>query len=352
MRSLLPRVALLAIVALCFLQPAVLAQGDADPEAADRAAAEAEAAAQAQADAQAQAEMDAEIAEAEAAAAASAAKDEEATAASETEPAPEEPEEDPAAVAAAQAAAEAAEEARGKEKEKIMAEQARIQELSEKAKASEAAENKEKADAKARHAAETGTQAIDEIARATELAVAGEKATWLDFGDIMLQKALSAAEAAGMSAEHREHMMSDERGITEGKRRLMRANHTKHETCEYKCTAAGTVAVADALHNASAHSDMCGAPGLKVNEDFPFDKCCHQHDVCYSTCNTNKNQCDLDFIFCMNSTCNYIAPNDECRHAAVELFDDTIGLSDGACTMYVGAQSKACTCVSPKGDEL
>ena len=33
-----------------------------------------------------------------------------------------------------------------------------------------------------------------------------------------------------------------------------------------------------------------------------------------------------------NSTCNYIAPNDECRNAAVNLFDDTVW-SDLVCVL-------------------
>eukprot|EP00657_Telonema_sp_P-1_P003065 TRINITY_DN17236_c0_g1_i1.p1 TRINITY_DN17236_c0_g1~~TRINITY_DN17236_c0_g1_i1.p1 ORF type:complete len:112 (-),score=57.62 TRINITY_DN17236_c0_g1_i1:107-442(-) len=55
--------------------------------------------------------------------------------------------------------------------------------------------------------------------------------TFLDFGDILLQKALGAAEAAGMSKEHREHMMSEEQGVSASKQEIMRANHSAHKSC-------------------------------------------------------------------------------------------------------------------------
>merc|ERR1719409_1407471 len=104
----------------------------------------------------------------------------------------------------------------------------------------------------------------------------------------------------------------------------MTQNHTAAQGCTYKCLDASHSPHPIGNHDAKKFADGCGAPGLKVNADFPFKSCCDSHDVCYSTCNHHKNQCDLDFIHCMNSTCNTIAPNDECRHAAVTLFDDTV----------------------------
>jgi len=290
------------------------------------------------------------------AAAAAAREAEEAKAASEAAAAAAEAEQSANAEAAAAAAAAAAEaEAEAEAESDPEADARREQETREdfERRAQEEASAAAEAEAiREAHAEASPTDTLNEMAEAEANALALDEGvgTYLDFGDILLQKALGAAEAAGLPASHREHLTSPARGISETKRRLMMANHTAHETCSFECAASGTVAVSDELHNATALSDGCGAPGLRVNEDFPFHKCCHSHDVCYGTCNTNKNRCDLDFIFCMNSTCNYIAPNDECRNAAVNLFDDTVALSQEACTDYVTSQSRACTCVPGKVD--
>lgn len=160
----------------------------------------------------------------------------------------------------------------------------------------------------------------------------------------MIQKALSHAEAAGMPSERRSQMLSKEAGISDEKRRMMAVNHTVAKKCAFICPGDNDPVPKNA-HNASAYADGCGKPGLKVNIDFPFESCCHQHDVCYSSCTKHKNSCDFEFINCMNSTCNMVAPNDECRHAAVNLFDDTVTLAqESACTSYLGAQKQACSC--------
>jgi len=289
--------------------------------------------------------------------AAAAREAEEAKAASEAEAAAAEAEESANAEAAA-AAAEAEAEAEANTESDPEADARREKETREdferlaQEDASAAALAAEEEAIRAAHAEASPTDTLNEMAEdeANALALDEGVGTYLDFGDILLQKALGAAEAAGLPASHREHLTSPARGISETKRRLMMENHTAHETCSFECAASGTVPVSDELHNATALSDGCGAPGLRVNEDFPFHKCCHSHDVCYGTCNTNKNRCDLDFIFCMNSTCNYIAPNDECRNAAVNLFDDTVALSQEACTDYVTSQSRSCTCVPGKVD--
>jgi len=207
-------------------------------------------------------------------------------------------------------------------------------------------EQQVKADA-ARHAVEIPGSAIEDIAAELKMQEAHEEqnapATFLDFGDILIQKAMAHAEAAGVDSDRRTLMVSQEKGITEEKRKLMMANHSVAQTCEYTCPGDNEAMPKD-LHNATAFADGCGAPGLKVNVDFPFEKCCHSHDICYSSCKKHKNYCDLQFINCMNTTCNTIAPNDQCRHTAVVLFDDTVTLSTDACTSYLGAQEQACDC--------
>jgi len=163
---------------------------------------------------------------------------------------------------------------------------------------------------------------------------------YLSFAEILIQKALSAAEAAGHPEQQRRKM--SEHIVHPEKQKLMAANHTVAQTCAYSCKNAASP-FPKPNHNATIYADGCGDPGLKVNIDFPFESCCHKHDVCYSSCNKHKNQCDFDFIQCMNTTCSIVAPNEECRQTAVTLYDDTY-TQGAACDSYLAAQEKACDC--------
>jgi len=185
----------------------------------------------------------------------------------------------------------------------------------------------------------------------TQLSQEAAHPTFLDFGDILVQKALAAAEAAGIGEGQRRTMLSPAAGISEEKRAMMLANHTVAQTCVFTCSEPSKIPVVKATHDAKIFANGCGAPGLKVNADFPFEDCCHQHDICYSTCNKHKNQCDFEMISCLNTTCSIVAPNDECRHTAVTLYDD-IQLQSQPCKDYLGAQQKACDCTATKRQEL
>lgn len=60
--------------------------------------------------------------------------------------------------------------------------------------------------------------------------------------------------------------------------------------------------------NHVASADGCGALGVKISTDFlPFaamEKCCNAHDICYDTCNKDKEACDVEFKRCLYKHCD------------------------------------------------
>lgn len=100
--------------------------------------------------------------------------------------------------------------------------------------------------------------------------------------------------------------------------------------------------------------------------------CCDDHDICYDTCNKDKELCDLDFKRCLYSYCdkyekstvggelmvkgnwNFLSSKYcnwkfiealfiGCKTAAKMLYTGSVTLG---CKPYLNAQSKACYCPS------
>ncbi|XP_013199416.1 group XIIA secretory phospholipase A2 [Amyelois transitella] len=104
-------------------------------------------------------------------------------------------------------------------------------------------------------------------------------------------------------------------------------------------------------------SDGCGSLGLNISPEYlPLDlmtKCCNTHDICYDTCNSGKEACDLDFKRCLYNYCDtYKSVNvagetlsKGCKAAAKLLFTGTLTLG---CKSYLDAQKNACYCPPPK----
>lgn len=79
-----------------------------------------------------------------------------------------------------------------------------------------------------------------------------------------------------------------------------------------------------------------------------MEKCCDAHDICYATCNKDKELCDLDFKRCLY---NYCETHDKttvgslvakgCKAAAKMLFTGTLTLG---CRSYLDSQERACYC--------
>lgn len=55
-------------------------------------------------------------------------------------------------------------------------------------------------------------------------------------------------------------------------------------------------------------SDGCGSLGFQIASEYlPLEemtKCCDSHDICYDTCNSGKEVCDLDFKRCLYNYCD------------------------------------------------
>lgn len=52
----------------------------------------------------------------------------------------------------------------------------------------------------------------------------------------------------------------------------------------------------------------CGSLGLGIPTEYlpisEMSNCCDEHDICYDTCNSDKELCDLDFKRCLYKYCD------------------------------------------------
>lgn len=60
-------------------------------------------------------------------------------------------------------------------------------------------------------------------------------------------------------------------------------------------------------------SDGCGSLGLNIDSRYlpvgEMTKCCDVHDLCYDTCNKDKELCDLEFKRCLYKYCESYESN-------------------------------------------
>lgn len=96
----------------------------------------------------------------------------------------------------------------------------------------------------------------------------------------------------------------------------------------------------------------CGSLGLNINTEYlpavEMESCCNIHDICYDTCNKDKELCDIEFKRCLY---NYCDTHDKttigtvvakgCKAAAKMLFTGTMTLG---CRSYLDSQERACYC--------
>lgn len=89
---------------------------------------------------------------------------------------------------------------------------------------------------------------------------------------------------------------------------------------------------------------------LQINHEYlpltEMTKCCDQHDICYDTCLSDKEKCDLDFKRCLYKYCDGykntgITIVNTCKAAAKMLYTGTTTLG---CKSFVDAQKQACWC--------
>lgn len=103
--------------------------------------------------------------------------------------------------------------------------------------------------------------------------------------------------------------------------------------------------------NHKPESNGCGSFGLeKVYQEFfatpQITACCDVHDICYDTCNSDKEKCDLEFKRCLYKYCDSFESSstkvvNACRTTAKLCFSGTTTLG---CKSYIEAQKNACYC--------
>jgi secretory phospholipase A2 len=131
---------------------------------------------------------------------------------------------------------------------------------------------------------------------------------------------------------------------------------TVDEECIFECPDGGKFQP-NPDHKPS--SNGCGSLGL---EDFltadvlpleEFVECCDDHDICYGTCGSDKDTCDLHFKKCLYKKCR--AEKDSvskfkhkgCQAGAKVLHAATTTLG---CKSFINAQKENCLCPSQKGE--
>ncbi|XP_074097772.1 phospholipase A2 group XII [Cotesia typhae] len=119
------------------------------------------------------------------------------------------------------------------------------------------------------------------------------------------------------------------------------------ENCVYTCPN-GVTAKPDRNH--VSQSNGCGSLGIEINQEYlplsEMTKCCDEHDICYDTCNSDKEKCDLEFKRCLYKYCDGYQITgttivNTCKAAAKMLYTGTTALG---CKSYIDAQSNACWC--------
>ncbi|XP_035896757.1 group XIIA secretory phospholipase A2 [Anopheles stephensi] len=128
------------------------------------------------------------------------------------------------------------------------------------------------------------------------------------------------------------------------------------ENCVYKCP--GDITPARNKFYIP-QSDGCGSLGMKISTEYlpavEMEQCCNAHDICYDTCNSDKELCDLDFKRCLYRYCDDYEKNvvgdivvKGCKAAAKMLFTGTLTLG---CKSYLDSQQRCCYCPPEKTGE-
>ena len=101
------------------------------------------------------------------------------------------------------------------------------------------------------------------------------------------------------------------------------------------------------------YTNGCGTEGLNIQMDGMeiFEKpCCDLHDVCYSLCGADRDECEKAFERCMNKECSRAPSNKQmsCKSAA-----QTFGLTKqmGA-SAFQKSQKDYCQCLDENDSEI
>ncbi|KAK7111601.1 hypothetical protein V1264_011207 [Littorina saxatilis] len=124
--------------------------------------------------------------------------------------------------------------------------------------------------------------------------------------------------------------------------------------CFYECSN-GAEPVAKRNH--IPKSNGCGSFGIQLDTTHVpgIGKCCDKHDICYDTCNHQKEDCDKEFQACLMKICNAMKTHvskdvyNGCKSTADIMYVGTMALG---CKPYRDSQKDACTCSRRRKNEL
>uniref|UniRef100_A0A7G3AJ70 Putative group xii secretory phospholipase a2 n=1 Tax=Lutzomyia longipalpis TaxID=7200 RepID=A0A7G3AJ70_LUTLO len=128
---------------------------------------------------------------------------------------------------------------------------------------------------------------------------------------------------------------------------------TVEEDCIFNCPGPGGESPKQNWYY-TPEPNGCGSMGLTVDKQFlpaaEMEKCCNAHDICYGTCNTDKELCDAEFKKCLYHQCEQNRNFNElqlrgCKATAKLLFTGTLALG---CPAFLAAQEKSCYCSGTK----
>jgi len=135
--------------------------------------------------------------------------------------------------------------------------------------------------------------------------------------------------------------------------------HSVEEECKFSCPD-GSTPKKNKYYRPVPNG--CGVPGIEISEYVSvkdMKQCCDQHDICYGTCNKDKEECDLFFKKCLYKICDRLKDKipdvalTGCKSTAKVLFSGTMMFG---CKFYKTAQEEACYCPPsqkiPAADEL
>ncbi|ESP04645.1 hypothetical protein LOTGIDRAFT_135845 [Lottia gigantea] len=85
-------------------------------------------------------------------------------------------------------------------------------------------------------------------------------------------------------------------------------------------------------------------------------KCCDKHDICYDTCNENKENCDDQFRVCLQQVCRKVKDvfstdaynGNICESTADMMYTGVFGLG---CKSFKDSQKNACLCPEEKSNQ-
>ena len=121
------------------------------------------------------------------------------------------------------------------------------------------------------------------------------------------------------------------------------------EECEFVCRKGlvprqkpGHVPDANGCGSMNVIFDDSDESYIRIEGDFT--ECCNEHDVCYDTCGSDKDMCDVRFKKCLYASCkkaNSLMATG-CKIKAKMAFMAVLGIG---CQPFKDAQAEACECV-------